>query len=101
MTFEDLEQMVIHWSKTRGILDNSTVQAQTLKAVSEMGELADAVTKQQVVETMDAIGDILVCLINVAAMQKTDLYTCLHFAFDEIKNRKGRMNEQGVFVKEE
>lgn len=101
MTFEELETMVIHWSRSRGIIYNSTPQAQTLKAVSEMGELADAITKDQLVETMDAIGDILVCLINVAEMKKFKVSDCLLYAFDSIKNRKGHMNANGVFVKEE
>ena len=101
MTFEELEVMVQHWSRSRGITYNSTPQAQFIKAVSEMGELADGIAKNDYVLTMDSIGDVLVCLINIADMKKMTLTDCLMYAFDEIKDRKGFMNAQGVFVKEE
>ena len=94
----DLEYMVRRWAQDRGIYDHSTPQAQVLKAVSEMGELADNILKGR--DVRDDIGDVVVCLINVAAMQETNLSECLQKAWDDIKDRKGRMVPGGAFVKE-
>lgn len=95
----DLEILVRAWSTERGIYEHSTPQAQTLKAMSEMGELADNVLKGR--DVRDDIGDVIVCLINVAALSGTNLTECLQKAWDDIKDRKGRMVEGGAFVKEE
>lgn len=101
MTFEELEAKVIEWSKARKIIPNSTPQAQFLKAVSEMGELADAVNKRDHPALKDAVGDTLVCLINMCALLDIKVTDCLELAYDEIKNRRGTLLPSGVFVKEE
>ena len=94
-----LSQAVVDWGMARGILVHSTAKEQFLKTVSEMGELADALAKDDLVD--DAIGDILVTLIMVAELSGTDITTCLQTAYNEIKDRKGQLTPQGVFVKEE
>jgi hypothetical protein len=45
MTFEDFKTNVQQWATERGIYEHSTAVAQALKAVSELGELCDAVVK--------------------------------------------------------
>lgn len=99
-TFEELEQLVIQWSRDRLILQNSTPEVQFMKAVSEMGELSDAIVKRRLPEIRDGIGDVLVCLTNVAQMTGLNLRSCLEVAYNEIKDRKGYLNESGVFIKE-
>ena len=99
--FEDLESKVIGWSLARGIIPNSTSTAQLLKAVSEMGELADAEAKQDRDAKIDAVGDVLVCLINYCALSSLDIVACLDAAYEQIKDRRGTMLPGGVFVKEE
>lgn len=99
-SFEDLELNVLQWAEARGIFESSTGQAQVLKAVSEMGELADAVIKRNQEEIKDAIGDTIVCLINAAAFYDTDIVECLNDAYETIKNRRGKMVSGGAFVKE-
>ena len=42
----------------------STEQMQILKAISEAGELADSIAKNNREQAKDDLGDILVCLIN-------------------------------------
>lgn len=101
MKFEDLENAVIDWADDRGIYEHSTAQAQFLKAVSEMGELADAVAKRDRPGMEDAVGDVLVCLINFCAMSDITPTHCLRLAWEEIRHRKGRMIPGGVFVKED
>lgn len=100
MNFADLQFAVARWAEERNILDYSSPQAQLLKGVSEMGELCDAEIKGVVNEQKDAIGDVLVCLIIYCTMKGYDMEDCLSSAYDEIKDRKGRMSPGGAFVKE-
>lgn len=68
LTFEQFQTNVQQWSTARGIYAHSTALAQALKAVSEVGELADATIKNDLDALKDAIGDVMVCLVNVAHM---------------------------------
>jgi len=99
-TYADLELNVIRWSEKRKIIPNSTPATQLLKAISEMGELADATIKNNREDAMDAVGDVLVCLINYCALQDFNMVDCLEMAYDQIKHRKGTLLPNGVFVKE-
>ena len=65
-----------------------------------MGELADAVIKRDKAAVIDGIGDVLVCLVNAAAIEDVDLTACLSAAYNEIKDRKGYLNKEGVFIKQ-
>jgi len=95
---EDLVAKVNLWSMSRGIINNSTPLAQFAKLVSEVGELGDNIAKQRNVE--DDIGDCLVVLNTLAVMFDTSLERCLEIAYDDIKDRKGHMNSEGIFIKE-
>lgn len=98
--FEALADMVRGWATERQIIPNSTPTAQLLKTMSELGELADATTKNSKHEITDGVGDVLVCLINYCALQNIDPVVCLHEAYNQIKDRKGTLLPSGVFVKE-
>ena len=99
-TYAALESDIIRWAEARRILPNSTPTAQLLKAVSEMGELADATTKGNREDAMDAVGDLVVCILNYCALQDFNLVDCLELAYNQIKDRKGTLLPSGVFVKE-
>jgi len=99
MSWAVTELDVIRWAEARGIVANSDSKTQLLKAVSEMGELADAIIKRDRPAIVDGIGDVLVCLIVVGALEDIDLTKCLEAAYSEIKDRKGYLNKDGVFVK--
>ena len=101
MSWAVTELEVIRWAEARGIVANSDSKTQLLKAVSEMGELADAIIKRDRPAIIDGIGDVLVCLIVVGALEDTDLTKCLEAAYSEIKDRKGYLNKDGVFVKQQ
>jgi NTP pyrophosphatase (non-canonical NTP hydrolase) len=88
------------WALDRGILQHSTPQAQLLKTMSELGELADATIKGRPADVVDGIGDVLVTLIIYAKLQGVTLIECLSAAYDQIKDRRGRMVPGGAFVKE-
>lgn len=100
MTFVDLELHVIQWAEAKKIIPNSTPEAQYMKAISEMGELADALLKKNPNDIKDAIGDTVVCLINMCALLDINLTDCLEVAYLQIKNRKGSLLPNGVFVKQ-
>lgn len=101
MSWNVTELEVIRWAEARGIVANSDSKTQLLKAVSEMGELADAIIKRDRPAIVDGIGDVLVCLIVVGALEDIDLTKCLEAAYSEIKDRKGYLNKDGVFVKQQ
>jgi hypothetical protein len=100
MSWNVTELDVIRWAEARGIVANSDSKTQLLKAVSEMGELADAIIKRDRPAIVDGIGDVLVCLIVVGALEDVNLTHCLQSAYNEIKDRKGYLNKNGVFVKD-
>ena len=101
MSWNVTELDVIRWAEARGIIANSDSKTQLLKAVSEMGELADAIIKRDRPAIVDGLGDVLVCLIVVGALEDINLTKCLEAAYSEIKDRKGYLNKDGVFVKQQ
>lgn len=100
MTYSELELQIVRWAEARGIIQNSDAKTQLLKAVSEMGELADAVNKKDMAGIKDGVGDVLVCLINVCAILDISVTDCLSLAYNEIKDRKGFLTKEGVFINE-
>jgi len=100
MSWNITELNVIRWSEARGIIPNSTSLAQYKKAQEEMHELLTAIVDRDRAGIIDGLGDVLVCLINVAALEDLDLTQCLESAYQEIKDRKGYMNKEGLFIKE-
>lgn len=89
---------VKQWSYNRNIIKGSTSKDQFIKLVSEIGELADDLSKRDKEKIKDSIGDILVILINISEQEGLDLDECLEHAYNEIKDREGVMFN-GVFVK--
>lgn len=100
MSYAHIEIKIIQWAEARKIIPNSTPDTQLLKAMSELGELADATIKKDREGIIDGVGDVMVCLINYCALQNIDLVTCMESAYNEIKDRKGTLLPSGVFLKE-
>ena len=86
------------WSIDRG-LNNSDPTKQALKILEEMGETASAFLKGKHDELIDGIGDVLVTVIIFAQQNGLTVEECLQSAYDEIKNRQGKLID-GTFVKE-
>lgn len=99
-SFAEVELDVIRWSEARKIIPNSTPLAQSIKAVEEINELVDALREGNRFDAIDAVGDTVVCLINVCALMDVNLVDCLEAAYNQIKDRRGYMNAEGIFVKE-
>jgi NTP pyrophosphatase (non-canonical NTP hydrolase) len=100
MSYANVEMRIIQWSEARKIIPNSNPESQLLKAVSEMGELADATIKKDKEAVIDAVGDVMVCLINYCVLQDINLVQCMEVAYDQIKNRGGTLLPNGVFQRD-
>lgn len=87
----------VKWHYDRNLIDGADDKTQFAKLIQEAGELSDNICKGK--DIRDDIGDMLVVLINIAERNNTTLTECLAIAYDDIKDRKGRMVD-GVFVKE-
>ena len=96
-SLEQLEMRVVLWHRDRNLIEGSTDAAQHTKLVEEVKELETNILLSQPV--IDDIGDCLVVLINIAERNGLSLFDCLSHAYNDIKDRKGKMVD-GVFVKE-
>jgi NTP pyrophosphatase (non-canonical NTP hydrolase) len=99
-SYRELEMLVIQWGEARKIVQNSSPEAQWGKTQEEVEELFKAIHSNNREEMIDAYGDILVTLIMGCATADLDLTSCLEHAYNQIKDRKGTLNADGVFVKE-
>lgn len=100
MSYAEFEMKIVQWGEARGIVQNATAQSQAIKTLEEVTELFDALNKKDIEATKDALGDIVVTLIMVCAVLDVDLVSCLKGAYNEIKDRKGYLTKEGIFVKE-
>ncbi len=96
-----LEKKVIDWAEERRIIPNSTPLTQAIKTTEEVAELLNALSKCSIDEVKDAYADILITLIIGARLQGVDLLDCLSIGYNIIKDRKGYLRDDGIFVKEE
>ncbi len=99
-SFGMTEFKVMEWAKARGIYENGTALGQASKTVEEACELLVAIAKDDKAEIADAIGDVLVTLINVGVLCDLDVRQCFYNSFKVIEHRKGHMDKSGKFVKE-
>lgn len=91
-------QPIRDWAKEKGIIDHGDCKTQFLKLIEEAGELSKAILKDNVEEFIDAIGDCVVVLTNLAAIRGYDIEDCINSAYNVISKRTGKM-ENGTFVK--
>ena len=90
-------QKIVQWHHDRNLIEGSTDKDQFCKLMQEAGELSDSICKGK--DVSDDIGDMIVVLLNIAERNGLALRDCLAKAWDDIKDRKGRMVD-GIFVKE-
>ena len=99
MNFKELESSVIEWAKEKGILEKATTKAQVEKTQEELDELKEAIRNGDYVGIIDGIGDCTVTLIIQAEMNGLSFEECLEYAYNQIKNRTGKMID-GQFKKD-
>jgi len=94
--FDDIRQ----WARDKGIYKSGDARTQFVKLMEEAGELAQAILKNDEPEVIDAIGDMVVVLTNLAELRGYSIEKCIDSAYDVIKSRQGKM-VNGTFVKQE
>lgn len=101
---DDLIAKINKWADERN-LKQADPKIQWMRITEEVGEIRDVLLKptkftEPQTALKDAIGDTLVTIIVLAHQLDLDVNECLNIAYEEIKNRKGKMIN-GTFVKEE
>ena len=97
---DNVFESIREWARDRGIYDSGDVKTQLIKLYEETGELAQAVLKKNNDDIIDAIGDSVVVLTNLATLAGYDIEHCINTAYGEIRGRTGSM-VNGTFVKEQ
>jgi len=101
-------ELIREWATEKGIYEKGDVKTQYVKFQEEAGELAKSIMKDDYDEFVDAIGDCVVVLTNLAELgnkyfegkDKISIEYCIDSAYNVIKNRTGRM-ENGTFKKDD
>ena len=96
---KDRFQLIRDWAGERGLYTNGDTKTQFCKLMEEGGELGRAILKEDKAEFIDAIGDMVVVLTNLAHLGGVTIEHCIDSAYDEIKTRTGVMSN-GTFVKD-
>lgn len=124
MSYADVEMKIVQWGEALGIIQNGKPLGQAKKTLEEAGELIEATAKLEAIrdvirvcpdvdrekidtllqryllEAEDAVGDVAVTLIMGCGTMDVTFVECLKNAYSEIKDRKGYLNPEGVFIKE-
>lgn len=98
IAIDDLTMKIEKWARERN-LHQADPDKQTLKLGEEFGELCEGLAKGRKEQVKDSIGDMYVVLTILAMQMNLNIEECIAAAFDEIKDRKGKM-VNGVYVKE-
>jgi NTP pyrophosphatase (non-canonical NTP hydrolase) len=91
--------LIRRWASKRGLYEQGDAKTQALKLVEEVGETCRAILKGNHDSIEDGIGDCVVVLTNLAHLCNTDIEHCIELAYDEIKDRTGKM-DNGTFKKD-
>ena len=97
---ENIFGLIRSWADERGIYDKGDVKTQLIKLYEESGELSQGILKNSKPDIVDAIGDCVVVLTNLAHLAGVDIESCIQSAYDEISSRTGEM-KNGTFVKDQ
>lgn len=98
---------VVAWGEARGLHDTTDLMPQTVKLLEEYQELLNAVRQDNELEIQDAIGDMLVVMINLVVVFNNRfgrercrgvLTDALLGAYQTIQARTGK-TVNGVFIK--
>ena len=97
---DDRFQKIRDWAGERGLYTKGDTKTQFCKLMEEAGELGRAVLKNDNEEFVDAIGDMVVVLTNMAHLGGATIEECIDAAYKVISKRTGKM-VNGTFVKDE
>jgi len=91
--------LIRFWANDRGLYDGGDPKTQALKLVEEVGETCRSILKEDANGMIDGIGDCVVVLTNLAELIGTPIEKCIDAAYNEIKDRTGKM-DNGTFKKD-
>ena len=94
-----LFDLIREWAEERGLYDDGDLKTQALKLTEEVGETCRAILQNDRHEIIDGIGDCVVVLTNLAELMGVSIEECTATAYEEIKNRTGKM-VNGTFKKD-
>ena len=97
---KDRFQLIRDWATERDLYSKGDTKTQFCKLMEEAGELGRAVLKDDKEEFIDAIGDMVVVLTNMAHLGGVSIEHCIDSAYKVISKRTGKMIN-GTFVKDE
>lgn len=100
ITLSDYVTKILVWADQRNLIKGSTPEKQMLKLTEEYGELASGLCRGNMSKVKDSVGDMIVVLTILTEQLGLDMEDCVAQAWDDIKDRKGKMVD-GVFIKEE
>lgn len=87
------------WAEEKGLHLANPI-AQLAKIMEELGEVAQAYTRNQKEQLKMELGDLLITIIIFAQQNGIELEEALKVAYEKINGRKGEMVD-GLFIKEE
>lgn len=100
MNLQELNDKTYNWFKDRGMIENGRTLTQVCKLQEEAGELAAAALRNNLDNLKDSIGDCLVVLTSIAILNNLTIQECWEASYEEIKDRKGYVDANGCFIKE-
>lgn len=98
-SFNKIETNLYQWFDEKELIKEENAPKQFMKVAEELGELSSAIIKNEREKEIDAFGDLLVTIFGLSYMRDIDLLECLNTAWNEIKNRKGKVVD-GSFIKD-
>ncbi|CAB5217903.1 NTP-PPase_u3 domain containing protein [uncultured Caudovirales phage] len=94
-----MKTKILDWAEPKGLLNPDFAPKQFIKLSEEVGELANAILKENKEEQKDALGDIRIVVRILANQLGFDIDDCEESAYQVIKNRKG-VTKNGTFIKD-
>lgn len=94
------QDLIIQWAKDRNFSNPENYASQAMKVIEEAGELFGAILKKKRKIEKDSFGDLIITIVILAEQRGIDLKECIDIAYNEIKDRKGKV-VNGSFIKEE
>jgi NTP pyrophosphatase (non-canonical NTP hydrolase) len=94
-----MNDLILEWANKRDLIHPWNAKTQFIKLTEEVGELGQGILKDKPEQIYDTLGDIQVVLIILAEQLGYDYNEALAYAYEEIKERKGK-TEHGTFIKE-
>ena len=96
--YEEIDYKLYKWFHKKELIQECNSAKQFMKVSEELGELSSAIIKQDREKEIDAFGDTLITLMGLSYMRGLNLIKCLEYAWNEIKDRKGKVID-GSFIK--